>query len=71
MFEKSEGNALIVLILDPSLISLEKSVIKEKDFNDYISFFYQDLYDEELIDKLSEKAKQPSVKILAKNFSVF
>lgn len=71
MFEKSQGNALIVLILDPKKSNSEKSFIMGKDLNKYINFFYKNLYDEDLIEKLSEKAKQPSVRILAKNFSVF
>lgn len=66
MFKATEGNILIVLIQEEDSSEISKDMPNKNDNN----FFYQNLYDKDLIKNLSEKAKQPSVKILAKNLSV-
>ena len=55
----------------------EEEGTKEKDetfnntqINSLVKFFYKNLYDKQLMDTLSSKGKQPSIKLLVKNFSI-
>lgn len=73
MMDATEGNALIVLAFDDdhSQNALMNVSFTANEINNLLTPFYQHfLYDHDLIETLANKGSQPSVKILAKNFSV-
>lgn len=67
LFRASEGNALIVLLMDQES---SQSKVETEKLQDYVTFFYKDLYDSSFLETLINQGKQPALEVLMKTYSV-